>query len=458
MNNTNKKSKVNRRQFLGATAGAVSAFTIVPRHVLGGPGKTPPSEKLNIAGIGVGGMGAGDINRFRDQNVIALCDVDWERAGRSFERFPNARRYKDFRKMLDKEKDIDAVVVATPDHTHAVAAMRAIKMGKHVYVEKPLAHEISEVRMLTEAARKAGVATQMGNQGRASQYMRLLREWIEDGAIGTIRKVETWTPHAVWPQGIDRPTDTPPVPETLDWDLWLGPAPKRPYHPAYAPSKWRGWWDFGTGALGDMGCHIFDPLFYALQLTHPTSVEATCSLFVPGAMNWDKNLNTDSYPRASIVRYKFPARGDYPELEVDWYDGGLMPKRPEELEEGRKMGSTWGGALFIGDKGKIICNSHGAGGARIIPDAKMKAYQRPPEKYPRSIGHAAEWVRACKGGEPAGSNFEYAGPLSETILLGNIAIRMLGKRIQWDPKAMKITNIPEANQYLQREYRDGWSL
>ncbi len=452
-----EKGKINRREFLGATAAVASSFTIVPSHVLGGNGNTPPSEKVNIAGIGVGGRGGRVIAQFKDQNVVALCDVDWERASESFKLFPDAKRYKDFRKMLDEmDTKIDAVMVATPDHTHAVACMKAIKMKKHVFCEKPLAHTIGEIRMLTEEARKQGVATQMGNDGHAIEEMRLLKEWIEDGAIGTVRKVEAWTPHAVWPQGIDRPKDTPAVPDTLDWDLWLGPAPYRPYHPAYVPCAWRGWWDFGTGGLGDMGCHIFDPIFYALDLEYPSSVEASCSL-LREMWNWERKLNPDSYPRASIVYYDFSARGNWPKLEVTWYDGGLMPKRPEELEEGRRMGTQYGGALFIGDKGKILCGSHGAEGERIIPEEKMKEYKRQPKRLPRSIGHYEEWIEACKGGQPAGSNFDYAGPLSEAVLLGNVALKS-GEKLLWDSKAMKVTNVAEANKYLSREYRQGWSL
>ena len=449
-------ASINRRQFMGTAAGA-AAFTIVPGRATGRLGRKPQSEKLNIAGIGVGGQGAGDLRGVESENIVALCDVDWRHAANTFKRYPDARRYRDFRVMLEKEKDIDAVVVATPDHVHGVAAMAAIKAGKHVYVEKPLAHSIHEVRTMTEAAREAGVVTQMGNHGHAMESMRLLKEWIDDGAIGAIREVEAWTPHAVWPQGINRPAETPSVPDTLSWDLWLGPAPERPYHPAYLPAMWRGWWDFGTGALGDMGCHIFDPIYYALELVHPTSVEASYSTFIPHGLNWDKPFNKESYPRASIVRYRFPARGSRPAVRMTWYDGGLMPARPDELEPGRQMGSKYGGALFIGDHGKIICGGHGASGVRILPESKMKAYKRPPKSLPRSIGHHKEWIAACKGGPKPGSNFDYAGPMTEAVLLGNIALRAR-QRIDWDPQRMKITNSAEANAFLRREYREGWSL
>jgi len=450
-------NKMNRRQFLKNSTATIASLTVVSRHVLGGPDYVAPSDKLNIAGIGVGGQGGGDISRVSSENIVALCDVDWKRAEKTFEKFPQAKRYRDFRKMLEKQKDIDAVVVATPDHVHAVAAVYALKMEKHVYLEKPLAHTIHEVRILRKTAKEAGVATQMGNQGHAEETMRLLKEWLDDGAIGKVRKIEAWTPHPVWPQGIYRPKEQPPVPDYLSWDLWLGPAPYRPYHPAYLPAAWRGWWDFGTGALGDMGCHIFDPVFYALELSYPSSVEASYSIFVPETMNWDKPKNEESYPRASIVRYQFPERANYPPLKLTWYDGGLMPERPEELEEGRRMGSPFGGLLFFGDKGKILCGSHGAESLRLIPEKRMKEYQLPKKTLPRSIGHFKEWITACKGGKPAGSNFDYAAPLTETVLLGNIAIRT-GQRMIWDTKTGKIKNPAEANKYLKREYRKGWDL
>ncbi len=453
---------MDRRRFLGEAAG-VAALTIVPRHVLGGPRNTPPSEKLNIAGIGVGGQGAGDIANVSSENIVALCDVDRRRAAETFKRYPNARQYTDFRAMLEKEdKHVDAVMVATPDHTHAVAAMMAVKMGKHVYCEKPLTYSMHEARALTEAAREAGVATQMGNQGHAGEGIRLICEWIWDGAIGPVREVHAWTTHAVWPQGMERPKETPPVPETLDWDLWLGPAPYRPYHPAYLPQLWRGWWDFGTGGLGDMGCHNLDPVFWALKLGNPTSVEASCSIFVP-TVTWDKPFNTESYPQASIVRYEFPEREDLPPVELTWYDGGLMPRRPRELEAGRQLGDKLGGVIFVGDEGKLICGSYG-NSPRLIPESRMRDYKRPDPGIPRSAGHHREWLEACKGGPPAGSNFDCAGPMTEVILLGNIAVRMSlktqekGLRLAYDGPNMKITNLPEANEFMHRRYRAGWRL
>jgi predicted dehydrogenase len=456
-----RNAAISRREFIRSGA-AAAAFTVVPRHVLGGAGNTAPSEKLNIAGIGVGGMGANDINSVSSENIVALCDVDQARAAETYKRYPKAKKYSDFRIMLEKEKSIDAVVVATPDHTHAAAMMMAIKMGKHVFCEKPLTHSVYEARKVRDAARKAGVATQMGNQGHAGEGIRLICEWIWQGAIGPVRQVHVWTTHAVWPQGMDRPQDKPKVPKTLNWDLWIGPAPYRPYHPMYLPMLWRGWWDFGTGALGDMACHNMDPIFWALKLGYPETVEASCSIFVP-TVTWDKTLNTEAYPRASIIRYEFPARGDMPPVEVTWYDGGLMPKRPEELEDGRRLGNRLGGAIFVGDKGKLVCSSS-AGEPRLIPEKKMKEYGKPQRTIPRSVGHYKEWIQACKGGKPAGSNFQYAGLMTEVVLLGNIALRMSlklqekGLKLTYDPQAMKFTNLPEANEYIHRKYRKGWSL
>jgi len=452
-----KQKEVSRRDFLLSTAGAAAAFTIVPRHVLGGPGYTAPSEKLNIAGVGVGGMGKSNIqNLSSENNIVALCDVDDKYAAEVFDEYPKARKYRDFRKMLEKQKDIDAVVVATPDHTHAVISIMAIKMGKHVYCQKPLTHSVYEARMLTEAARGHKVATQMGNQGHSGEGIRLICEWIWAGAIGQVREVHAWTDRPVWPQGIDRPKDTPPVPETLDWDLWLGPAPERPYHPSYLPFNWRAWLDFGTGALGDMACHIVDPVFWALKLRYPTSVEASHSYDVREM--WKRAENKETYPRASIVRYEFPARGDMPPVKLTWYDGGLLPPRPEELEDGRSIGDN--GVIFVGDKGKLMCGSYGEH-PRLIPETKMKAYKRPAKTLPRITdgvgGHEKDWARACKGGEPASSNFDYSGPLTETVVMGNLAIHA-GRKLQWDGEKMECTNVPEANEYVRREYREGWTL
>lgn len=440
----------SRRRFMRQAA-AVTAFTIVPRHVLGGAGHTPPSEKLNIAGIGIGGRGEGDLDEVGSENIVALCDVDEAYAGRVFKKYPNARKWTDFRKMFDVQKDIDAVVIATPDHLHAVIAMAAMKRGKHVYCEKPLAHSIWECRQLAEAAREAKVATQLGNQGQASESNRLVSEIIWDGAIGTVREVHAWCNRPISPRGIGRPSDTPPVPATLDWDLWLGPAKSRPYHPCYLPFSWRGWWDFGTGVLGDIGCHQLDPVFRALKLGYPTTVEACSS-----NMDEPAAVKEETAPKASIVRFEFPARDGFPPLALTWYDGGLMPQRPVELEEGRKFGEA-DDNLFVGEKGKML-------GYRLIPEARMKEYGKPPQRIERSPGHHKEWLIACKGGPAARASFDWAGPLTEVVLYGNIALRMerqlyeKGLKLHCDGPNMRITNLPEANRYIRDEYRDGWAL
>lgn len=448
----------SRREFLAnAAAGTVA---------LGAPGvlteaiSAPPGEKLNLAGIGVGGMGGGNMASLgRTENVVALCDVDHRRAAGSYHRFPRAERFTDFRKMLEKRKDVDAVMVATPDHMHAPATMMALRMKKHVYCEKPLTHTVVEARRIAEAAREAGVATQMGNRGQASDGVRDLCEWIWAGAIGPVREVHVWTDRPrrgiydeYWPQGVDRPRETPPVPPEVSWDLWLGVAPERPYHPAYMPFVWRGWWDFGTGALGDIGCHAIDPIFRVLKLKHPESVEACSS-----------PLNDETYPISSIVNWAFPARGDMPPARVVWYDGGLRPPRPIGLEEGQQLGVFTNGTLYVGDRGMIMTSGAG-GGPVFVPTARGKDFTRPPKTLPRSPGHYEEWTAACKGGKPAGSNFDHAGPLAETVLLGNVALRralrdkLATRRLIWDANELRIANCPEANQYLQREYRKGWTL
>jgi predicted dehydrogenase len=348
-----KGTTLSRRDLMGAAA-AVAAFTFVPKRVLGGAGQSSANEKLNIAGIGVGGQGGGDMDALSSQNIVALCDVDDQRAADTFNKFPNARKYKDFRKMLDKEhKNIDAVMVATPDHCHAPAAITAMKLGKHVYCEKPMAHTIYEARRMTEVAKEMKVVTQMGQGGHAGEGLRFTYEFIHDGAIGPVREVHVWSDRPIWPQGIDRPKDTPPIPKTLDWDLWLGPAKWRPYHNAYVPFAWRGWWDFGCGAMGDMAVHNADPAFFCLDLDAPTAVEAQTS-----------EVNDETLPKWSIITYEFPAKGDRPAVKMIWYDGGKLPPRPPELEEGRSLGDN--GILFVGDKGKILCGGW-SGAPRLIP-------------------------------------------------------------------------------------------
>jgi len=435
-----KKRNISRREFLGGAAAGVAAFTIVPSHVLGGSRGTAPSEKLNVACIGIGGMGGSDSGQMISENVVALCDVDWRRGAGAFNKYPKAAKYKDFRKMLEKEKGIEAVTVSTPDHTHAVASMMAMKMGKHVYCQKPLAHDLNEVRAMTETARKHGVMTQMGTQLHAEGYLRQLVEMIKTGVIGKVRRVDIFS-NKNWGGGT-RPTDTPPVPETLDWDLWLGPAPYRPFHPAYVPGNWRRWWDFGTGTLGDMGCHIIDPAWWALDLKYPTSIEAE-----PGP------FSNETYPTKTIVKWEFPARGDQPAVTMRWFDGSNRPPRPKELEEGRNLPGQ--GGLYYGDKGVILA-PHG-GGARLIPESGMKGFKAPKQLFERGINHWQEWIRACKGGPKPLSNFDYAGPLTETILLGNVAAKA-GATLEWNGARMRVTNIRKANKFLSRKYRSGWTL
>ena len=388
------------------------------------------------------------------ENIVALCDVDWDYANATFAKYPQAKKYKDFREMLDKETGIDAVVVGTPDHAHAIVSMAAIKRGKHVYCEKPLTRTVHEARALAEAAQQQKVATQMGNQGMAFEGNRLIKEWLADGAIGTVREVHAWSDRPThsgklplyWEQGIERPQDQPPVPTTLDWDLWLGPAPWRPYHPAYAPFRWRGWWDFGSGGLGDMGIHNLAPVFAALQLGAPTSVHASSTAVFP-----------ETLPLACIVHYDFPARGELPPVQLHWYDGGLVPERPPELEPGRELNRE-DGLLFVGDQGKMLVEGWGGHSPRLIPEQRMRDYKRPPKTLPRSIGHHQEWLRACKEGTSTESSFAFAGPLTEAVLLGTVCVRCGGGQLLWDAANLKITNAPEANELLHYEYREGWTL
>ncbi len=446
------KHTISRRRFLAA-ATASAGITLVPRHVLGGPRHLAPSEKLGIAGIGVGGMGRSNLSQLETENIVALCDVDQAYAAETFTKYPQAKTYVDFREMLDKEKSIDAVLIATPDHTHAVISMEAMRRGKHVYCQKPLTHDVYEARMLAQAARETGVTTQMGIQGHSGEGARLICEWIADGAIGEVREVDAWCNlsyfpfgHAYWSSKWNRrPADTPPVPVTLNWDLWLGPAAQRPYHPAYHPAVWRCWWDFGCGMMGDRGAHTLDAAVWALKLGYPTSIEAT-----------SLDLNPDTHPLASVVTYQFPARGDLPPVKLTWYDG-LRAPRPPELEDGRQMGHAEGGLLFKGTQGKLVGGVYGES-ARLIPESRMQEYKLPPKTMPRVEGsHEQEWVRACKSGQRAGADFEYSALLTEICLLGNVAKRIDG-RIEWDGPNMKVTNLPEAQKYIQTPYREGWTL
>jgi len=443
--------KTSRREFLHGAAGAAAAFTIVQRHVFG-RGVTPPSDKLNIACIGVGGRGGSNLEGVSGENIVALCDVDMRRVGGTFENYPRAKHYHDFRKMLDEmDNQIDAVVVSTPDHTHAIACMAAIKRGKHVFCEKPLAHSIYEIRELVKAARKHKVVTQLGNQGHSFDHIRIFCEWIWDGAIGNVQEV-----HAVCGaiyskiSQLHKREEKHEVPAELDWDLWLGPAQYRLYNPMYLPGSWRGWMPFGSGTIGDWVCHVVDPVFWALDLGSPTTVQAT-------AEGYDPIKHADTFPRGTIVKYEFPAHGKRGPVKLIWFDGTEKLPRPEDLEPERKVPDT--GAIVYGDKGKIMYGSHGAGGVRIIPETKMKAYKRPEPTIPRvKGGHHQDWLRAIKQGKKAGSNFDYGGPLTEIAQLGIIATKMLGRKLEWDGENMRFTNCDEANELINPPYRQGWTL
>jgi len=432
---------LSRRRFLMNVSLAGTALLTDPSWSQTAP--KSPNDKLNIACIGVGGQGAADLEAVSSQNIVAMCDVDDARAAASFKAYPNARKYRDYRKMLDEGKDIEAVVVTIPDHSHASAAVMAMKLGKHVYCQKPLAHSIAEARVMLDTSRKQKVVTQMGIQGHPS-YVRAV-ELIQTGAIGPVREVHVITdrPHGWWPQGMTTPpANTGPAPATLDWDLWLGPAAKRDYSAAYLPFIWRGWWDFGTGALGDMGCHLMDAPFWALKLRAPTSVEATST-----------PVSAVSPPLASVIKYQFPAREDMPPVVVTWYDGGNRP--PTDALEGQKLDPTFNGSLFVGDKGKLLA-PHG-GDPKLLPEAQFVDFKPPAPFLPRSPGHYLEWIEACKTGGPTGASFEYSVPLTETVLLGNVALRT-GQPIQWDARRLRATNCPAAHQFVHYKYRTGWRL
>ncbi|TWI83163.1 oxidoreductase family protein [Lacibacter cauensis] len=470
-------SNKSRRDFLRTGAVATAGFFIVPRHVLGGPGYIAPSDRLNIAGIGAGGKGASDLAEFAKSpnvNIVALCDVDEAQAAGSMKRFSKAKFYYDYREMLEKEKNnIDAVSVSTPDHTHAVATLAAMQLGKHVYVQKPLTHDIYEARMLTEAAKKYKVVTQMGNQGGSGDGVRSMKEWYDAKLIGKVTKVYAWTNRPVWPQGLAKPSGTHTVPSTMKWDLWIGPSKYEDYNPAYHPFNWRGWWAFGTGALGDMACHIMDPIYRILPILYPNEVECSLPNQFTGA--WTEAGYIDSCPPASIIHLNYPRTDGKGEIKVTWMDGGLLPQRPAELLPDEEMGNWDGGVIFEGTKGKMMCDCYGAN-PRLLPTSRMKEAKLPKQTLKRvPEGHYVQWVNACMAGygnAETSSPFEYAGPFTESILMGNLAIRSwmiknpkltgwgdkyLGrKKLLWDAQNMKITNFDEANQFVKREYRTGW--
>jgi len=440
---------MDRREFMRVTGLGAIAYAALPSidwawgDIPSRTGGPITGRKLNIACIGVGGKGGSDAAAVAGENIVALCDVDFERGKGSFNRFPDAKRYKDFRRMLmEMDDQIDAVTVSTPDHMHFPAAMMAVKMGKHVFVQKPMTHTIEEARALTEAARKHQVATQMGIQGHSFDGIRRMREWYGARAIGDINEVHIWTNRPIWPQGELPLPAAQAIPKDLDWNLWQGVAPERDYSSANTHFVWRGWWDYGCGALGDIGCHAMDCPFDVLKLGSPTSVEAETG---PQSV-W-------SAPKWSIVTYQFPATAERGPIKLVWYDGEVKPERPADLEEGRKLGS--GGQLWYGSKGTILVNDIYAKSARMIPQAAWVdfAKNRMPEKTEEdSIGHVEEWLQACRGGAPAGANFDYSGPLTEMVLLGNLAVRT-GKRIEWDSENLRCTNVPEANKLVRKRYR-----
>ncbi len=431
----------NRREFLSKIVVTGVGFWVASRT--GWANAKSPNEKLNIACVGAGGRGGANIEGVKGENIVALCDVDAHRAAGAFKGFPKAEKFTDYRKMFDKiHKNIDAVVVSTPDHMHAPIVLAAMQLGKHVYCEKPLTRTVYEAHRVAEAAAKYKVTTQMGNQGMSQPGARRVVEILKAGLIGPVREVHCWTdrPAGWWPQGIGRPKDTPPVPGTLDWDLWLGVAPERPYHPEYLPFKWWAWWDFGTGALGDMACHVCNVAFWSLDLRDPTAVECKVS-----------GLHKETAPVWSKIVWEFPARGDLPPAKLHWYDGGK--KLPAELVEGHEIPGN--GSLFIGDKGKLYAPEEYASRFILLPEEKFADFKAPPKTLPDSLGYHAEWIQACKEGRQSMSHFAYAGPMTEVLLLGNLSVRT-GKRIEWDAGNMRVTNLPEADQYVNPPYRKDW--
>ncbi|MGI6456643.1 MAG: Gfo/Idh/MocA family protein [bacterium] len=456
---------LSRRLFLTGSAAALALSTTGTQVTAFSINHTKsPNEKLNIAGIGVGGKGRGDIDTCNSENIVALCDVDWHSARGAFDAYPKAKRYKDFRKMLEECKEIDAVTISTPDHMHAVAAMACMQAGKHVYVQKPLTHTVYEARLLRETAQKYGVATQMGNQGASTEMHRELCEMIWAGLIGKVREVHSWTdrPKGWWEQGIPEALPEATIPDHLDWDLWLGPAPVRAYNPGYCPFNWRGWWDFGSGALGDIACHSLSPVVKALQLEHPTSVECTHLL----------DANCQTYPTAAILHYQFPERGGFPPVSLYWYDGLLKPELPEGVNPDIGLLKEKGGTMFIGDQGIILMNGRTGENMLIIDGEHVKDFEKPTPIIPRQPHipgsgergqhadrmHKIDWIRSCKTGSESSSNFEHAGPLTEWVIMGNISLKYPHEKLIWDGPAMCFKNKAEASQFVSKEYRKGWEI
>ncbi len=455
--NNNKKSGISRREFLGNTATAAAAFTIVPSSVVSGLGYKAPSDKLNIAAIGIGGMGASNLSNLKSENIVALCDVDWGYSANVFKTYPGAKKYWDWRVMFDEMKDaFDAVVVATADHTHAITAATAMTMGKHVYVQKPLTHSVYESRLLTKLAAKHKVATQMGNQGSSGEGVRQACEWIWAGEIGEVKKVEAFTDRPIWPQGLNRPEQGHWVPETLNWDLFIGPAPMRPYNSIYHPWNWRGWWDFGTGALGDMACHILHPVFKGLRLGYPTRVQGNSTL-----------LLTECAPNAQTVKFVFPARTPlktdkikFPEVEVVWSDGGIKPFEPKGWPAGKDMNDSGGGVLFHGTKDTLVCGCYG-----VRPWLLSGRIPNVPKTLRRvePVSHEMDWAAACKQTPESrvevSSPFSEAGPFNEMVVMGVLAVRLqaLNKELEWDGPSMQFKNITDDDK-LQICIEDGFSI
>ena len=452
-NNTNP---MNRRSFIKTTSSAIAGITILPSSVIAGLGHKAPSDKLNIAGIGVGGRGFRNLRDLESENIIALCDVDWKYSQRVFEYFPKAKKYKDWRVLYDElGSSIDGVVVATPDHTHALITAHAISMGKHIYLQKPLTHSVYESRLLANLAGKYKVATSMGNQGASNDDTSLTIEWLFNGEIGEVRKVEAFTDRPIWPQGLNRPEPGMWVPDTLDWDLFIGPAKMRPYHNLYTPWNWRGWWDFGTGALGDMACHILHPVFFGLHLGHPEKVQGSSTL-----------LLDDCAPQAQMVKLRFPQRAkpkgmkiNLPEVDVLWYDGGLQPLKPEGWPEGKGMNIGGGGVIFHGDKDTLICGSQGRE-PWLLSGRKPNA---PQFRRRITTTHEMDWARACKESPenrtPTSSDFSEAGPFNEMVVMGVLAVRLqsLERELEWDGEKMEFTNINDS-ETIKTVRKDGFQI
>lgn len=461
------KNKFSRRSFLaGSGASLVTAgcaTTKIRSTTLAKSNYKSPNEKLNIASIGVGGKGRSDVRTCNSENIVALCDVDMRQVAGASKTYPNAKQYQDFRVMLEDCKEIDAITISIPDHMHAFTALRCMEMGKHVYVQKPLTHTVYEARILRQASHKYKVATQMGNQGAATNLHREAAEVIWSGMIGEVREVHSWTdrPTGWWPQGIPDALPKQEIPDFLDWDIWLGTAPYRDYNVGYCPFKWRGWWDYGCGALGDIACHNLSPVVKALRLEYPISVECTHL----------KDNNTQTYPTESIIHYEFPQRENFAAVDLYWYDGKLKPKLPGNSADDKKILADGTGTMFVGDKGVIVMNSSLNRNVLVI-DGKEVEYKMPDQIIPRLPDirtedgknsdsdrmHKMDWIRSCKSGSVSGTNFDHAGPLTEWVVMGNVSLRFPHQKLAWDGPAMRFTNFNQANQYVSKKYRKGWEL